>query len=80
MKRSMHATYQTYGSMAGTVRFIPPNAARAGKDSVERQYSHKVLVTLICELIGRGQVEIITDPRTTLASLIRRTRSWIRLE
>jgi adhesin transport system membrane fusion protein len=83
--------YQLYGSMAGNVCFIAPDAARTSDESTESQNTFKVRVTLAGERIGRGkftgavklgmtgQVEIITDRRTVLTVLLRRIRSSISL-
>lgn len=83
--------YQLYGSMAGKVCFIAPDASRTTDDSADAQNAYKVRVTLAGDRVGdgkfsgvvklgmTGQVEIITDRRTILTVLLRRIRSSVSL-
>lgn len=83
--------YQLYGSMAGNVCFIAPDASRTTDESADVQNAYKVRVTLAGDRVGHGkfsgvvklgmtgQVEIITDRRTVFTVLLRRIRSSVSL-
>jgi multidrug resistance efflux pump len=81
--------YQLYGSVAGAVCFISPDAAQHEQAATMRTLSYRVRTTVPSDRLGQGefsgdvklgmtgQVEIITGQRTVLAILIKRIRSSI---